>query len=285
MGHMSDLRFGARALGNILVRSDPAAIQHRLIDNRYGPAIAERRSDRNHLFLSQTRRKVEYIFIDVRCKVSRVLPQLEYRFEVTAYPDLVSRHLVHFDIFAVANNQPLISVEHAQALRHMTQSRIKPSILLVELLLSHFGFCDLDPNADIAAIVGAEMLVPKPSAIGHSVFSYCVPQPVHRDAIGEPFLLSSNRIEIMAGCDAGTDHFFPFQTNDTKMSCVWKHLVLMLVPKYQAIIRIEDNKASWHRVDDGQQSLMGALPLDLGLPQVANILMCCNPAAVTDGMP
>ena len=50
----------------------------------------------------------------------------------------VAREIVHLDVLAVADDDPLVRVEHDEALRHIVESRVEPGILVLQIVLAVF---------------------------------------------------------------------------------------------------------------------------------------------------
>ena len=89
----------------------------------------------------------------------------------------VRREAVDFEIAPVHDDQPLILVEHAEALDHVAEGRIELQVLGMQLLRNaqHFHFAqlhfgDVGTGADDAAVIGAFLGNQHPAAVGQLHF-------------------------------------------------------------------------------------------------------------------
>lgn len=124
--------FGALALGDVLMRSHPAAFAGRLIDHRDDAAI--RHFDFKCMDVAMIQRGAQIGLIllwVVRQRPGGVARDQQFA-DAAAAPDRAAQ-TVHGLVFAVPDHQPVLTVEHAQALRHIVQRKIAADILFVEL--------------------------------------------------------------------------------------------------------------------------------------------------------
>ena len=129
-----DLRLRLAPLGDVLVRTDPAAAGHRHVRRRDGAAVV-------HLLDRVARR------VDVRGAIAQILlggRPAPYADRDAPLDDLAARrprlHVVGAQtverrVAIVADDDPLLLVVHAQPLRHVHQGGIEQEIARPELLL------------------------------------------------------------------------------------------------------------------------------------------------------
>ena len=119
------------ALGDVLVREHAPAVRHQLLCNvddapvgkimhlGFDLAVFGEEIVREPLGLSRR----------VAAAGDAILQDLAH---IGAGPHLLGREAVHLRIERVANHEPLLAVEHGQALRHVVHGRIELRVLLLE---------------------------------------------------------------------------------------------------------------------------------------------------------
>ena len=120
--HRGALALGAAPLGDVLMRRHPAAVGHRPVDDQDDAPVGGFRLPRSWCSpcAIEARSSCRYSSI-LRAK----LPLRDAVFEQAGQRGAGLRHLgrqiVHFQVAPVADHQPLVAVEHAQALRHVVE--------------------------------------------------------------------------------------------------------------------------------------------------------------------
>src|SRR6185437_5412270 len=127
------LAAGPAALGDVLVRGDPAAVRHRLIDDGHDAAVIE--LDLQDEAAALAERFVQ--FLDVAVGIERERSRgdagIEQVAAAAADPDRAGTELVHVDVALVPHHQPVVGIEHAEALHHVVQGAFEQQVLFEQL--------------------------------------------------------------------------------------------------------------------------------------------------------
>ncbi len=116
MRHMRDALVGADAFGDVVVGREPAAGGTGLVLDLDQAAV--RGLDDGALGSPGIAQNVVAIGRDVTVERAGVMAMLDHVAEIGAGLHHVGRQPVHLDVAPVADDQPLVLVEHQQALRH-----------------------------------------------------------------------------------------------------------------------------------------------------------------------
>ena len=126
MRHVGDARFGAAPLGNVLIGRDPAAVGHRLMRHREGAAVRQTAEIGAGALLADQDLLLGADHAECEIGVGGALEQVADR-----RPGLhhVGRKREQVLEAAVADDQALRRIDHAEALRHVVQRRVEPLVL------------------------------------------------------------------------------------------------------------------------------------------------------------
>ena len=127
MRHMRDALVGANALGDVVVRCEPAAAGPGLVldfDQAAVGGLHDVALDAAHAVEDGVA-----IGIDVALERAGLVPVLDHVAEMDAGFHHGGRQPVHLDVAAIADDQPLVLVEHQQALRHGVERGVEPLLL------------------------------------------------------------------------------------------------------------------------------------------------------------
>ena len=143
------LRFGERLLGaispgDIFVGCDPAAIRHRAVADLKNATVGQ--FDHGVVRLLADREAVAPIEVFVfghGGEASRLEPQIDDLSQQHAWPHALRWQIVHVEVAAIADDEPLLAIEEAQALRHIVERGVEAAGDLARLRLlvkgSHLG--------------------------------------------------------------------------------------------------------------------------------------------------
>ena len=156
MREIGDARLGTPTLGDVLVRRQPAAVRHRMPQDHDDAAVAE---------LLDVGRSAELggdIFGRVCAdEIAADFAVVDDRFELRARLHHVFRQIVDLPVALVGDQNPMLRVEHAQALRHVLQRRGKPGVgFLQRVSAFHQGALDI-------LLLGDVVVDGDPAAVGH----------------------------------------------------------------------------------------------------------------------
>jgi hypothetical protein len=118
------------ALGDVLVRRDPAAARHRAMADMEGAAILQLHH-RIRRRVGDVDRAAPFEIVvgaHLRERAGR-MAQVDDLAQRDARDDDRRVELIHLDIALVADDQPLRSVEEAQALRHVVEREVEAQVL------------------------------------------------------------------------------------------------------------------------------------------------------------
>ena len=142
--------FATPQIGDVLVRRHPAAIRHRPMANPENAAVCQ--FDNGVVLLRADDKLLapgEIFFRGHRRMASRLKSQVDDLPERDAGFDAVQRQIVHIDVAAIADDQPLLTVEEAKPLRHVVERRIETVGDLARLGLFR-ECCDLGASRPLA---------------------------------------------------------------------------------------------------------------------------------------
>ncbi len=111
--HRIALQLGLPALGDILVRADPAAAFHRMIGHQQEAPTLGLYLVHDGAPLSDRRQKFLSVLLRVPRKRALGDPLLQHLGKRGSRLNVGRRQLVHIVILRIADDQPLRSVEHA----------------------------------------------------------------------------------------------------------------------------------------------------------------------------
>ena len=92
-------------------------------------------------------------------------------------------------------------------------------------------FGDIDANTDAAAVGGAALINPDPAVTAQMLLGRIAILLVAVEPLGEPFLLSPDRIKVMTALDAGTNGVGETPANRDPVDCGVVKLEEFLVEK------------------------------------------------------
>jgi hypothetical protein len=122
-------------LGDVLVGADPAAVGHRADRHFDGAPVGQRLLVNDRPPLCQQRKPARHQLVHrlgvdtAPHAVGENLPQGHAR------PDQVAVGVENLDVLLVADDQALVRVEHAQALRHVVEGGVEQQVLLAQRVL------------------------------------------------------------------------------------------------------------------------------------------------------
>ena len=137
-GHMRNLGFRLSALGNVFVGHDPSAIRHRLINDRNFALIRRFHDVRSFFAQRQLGQKRGPILLEIAKQMASLGAVLKEFGQRAAWFHDGAREIVHLYVLVVANKDPLVLVEHEEALRHIVECRIESGVLLLQIVLTAF---------------------------------------------------------------------------------------------------------------------------------------------------
>ena len=121
---VGDARLATLPLGDVVVRRHPAAACHRLVGHLDDAPVGEFMNDIDCLAVCQPGAQLVGELLRVVGEISGALLLLEHIDELGTGLGRIGEHPVDTQIAFVAHKEPLILVEHAQALRHVVERRI-----------------------------------------------------------------------------------------------------------------------------------------------------------------
>ncbi len=124
--------FGQKPLRDVLERRHEAAVGHRAMRDRKRGAVAERRDGGASQRLGDELALRRFGGVRVPVDGLRHAHDLAH---VHADGELAFRDFEHFRDALIEDDEPLLRVEHAQALRHVLQRRVEPLVLRRERAL------------------------------------------------------------------------------------------------------------------------------------------------------
>ena len=127
MRHMRDALVGADALGDVVMGGEPAAGRAGLVLDLDQAAVGG--LDDVALDASDAVQDVVAIGIDVAVERAGVGAVLDHVAEIDAGFHHRGREPIHVDVAAVADDEPLVLVEHEQALGHRVHRGVEPLLL------------------------------------------------------------------------------------------------------------------------------------------------------------
>ena len=141
MRHVLDLGLGDLALGDVFVRRDPAAALHALDGQRNRPPVGQLDRPRS---LRRVQQQVRDEPIRIAAEGSGFRPHLKQALRCCARLERVRRKTVHFRILPVRDDQPVVRVEHQQALTHVVDRGVKLNALFAHLPVGG-DVCHIEP--------------------------------------------------------------------------------------------------------------------------------------------
>ena len=130
---MLEFALGLFAFRDILMHRDPAAAFDRLVDDIDDAAVVQFDVEREALAFFE--RGAQFVIITTRVKRER--SRRNARFEQIAdggaAPDAFRIDVVHRPVSFVPDQQPILRIEHAQALNHIVERAVEAHVLLAEL--------------------------------------------------------------------------------------------------------------------------------------------------------
>ncbi len=116
-----ELLLGAPLLGDIDMSGDPTALGHRPVADGVDVAVAQHVLDVIWNALGDLAKPGLDVLLGVLRRHPGADPSFENRAQRSAGFDLFGTKAVHFAVALVADDQPLLGIEHAQSVRHVLE--------------------------------------------------------------------------------------------------------------------------------------------------------------------
>ncbi len=167
--HEGDARFRAPPLGDVFIGRDPAAIGHRLMNDRNDAAAAQ-------LLLIGAARMLADEFGLLGDQFGRALAdigarrdgELENLAEAHAWRQALGGRLEDFAEAAVDDHQPVRRIEEAETLGHVVERRVEADVRRLQLFLLVLQFADVAPDGDRAAVLRRALADAQPAPIAQA---------------------------------------------------------------------------------------------------------------------
>ena len=127
---MADARFGPDRLGDVLMGHDPSAADHGLVVDLNGAAIHQSDAIVRRLVLLADLAHLMAIAVEVGRRLIGARSIGDDLIERCALFGESVRQSIHLGEAPIADDQPALGVEHAQAVRHVVQRGIEALVLL-----------------------------------------------------------------------------------------------------------------------------------------------------------
>ena len=139
---MRDFGLGSPAFGDVLMGANPAAAEHRLVRNRYlddRPGCRDPIHDFPFRHLGD-----EFVAIStgIDLQVSDRGPMIEQFEQRAAWLHDLGRQSVHLDVAVVVDDDPLLRIEHDEALHHVLEGHIDFQFPRRQLVVDGFECAD-----------------------------------------------------------------------------------------------------------------------------------------------
>lgn len=134
--HVRDPLLRPLAFGDVVMGGDPAAVGHRMVENRDGAAVRQLDQPRHGGAGRKRFEHSRHVLVDVDGETSGGLAVFEKLAQRATGLHHVAGEAVHPDIALVADHQPPLAVEHQERLRHVVDGGLEPQVLRLELGLA-----------------------------------------------------------------------------------------------------------------------------------------------------
>ena len=112
---------------------DPAAIRHGLVHDGDRPPIHGLHDDLEFFPETELGRELGPVSIGVKNDLVSLDPVLQERLQGAAGPHDLARQIVHLEVTIVADDNPLVRIEHDEALRHIVEGGVEPGVLELQV--------------------------------------------------------------------------------------------------------------------------------------------------------
>jgi hypothetical protein len=148
-GAFAQSTFDVLVRGDVVVNGHPSAVRHRLVVDRDHTTIGQLVFRREGTAIGHLIDPCGDVFRRADRRHAGGNPRLEDRLQCRAPLYLVGAEPVHLRIAIVAHHEPLIAVEHRQAVRHVGKRGVQQMIALLKRLFGalQFGIGGQDPRA------------------------------------------------------------------------------------------------------------------------------------------
>ena len=264
--HVLDARLDVALLGDVLVRGDEAAVRHRLMLDHDGPAIAQL-GDPGHRYIVRGDRKhvADVVVVGVQAGGS---PVPHDALQSSSGLRQLARQAVQLGVLFVANQQALLAVEHAQALRHVLERGIELQVLDLELKLALPQQLVLTAELGVQLFALGDVLMrADPAAARYRMMDDVHGAPVAQlhqpdaaflllDQLQDAFdvALAIGTLDV-AGRKALFQHLAQMAAACGHLLREPVHLAIAVIYDQSALVRVEHDEADRHVVDGPQQLL------------------------------
>ena len=125
MRHLLDLSLGVLAIGDVLVRRDPAAVLQRVVDDGDRAAVGKQMLRRINFVLRQPLRAHGHVAIGILIDISGLYLIGEELAKRPSHGDQFGRESIYFCKPIVPDDQLVVAVIHRNALRNMTERGVE----------------------------------------------------------------------------------------------------------------------------------------------------------------
>ena len=261
VGHMLDLDLGLALLGDVFVGGDPAAARHRPVANLEGASVLQ---FDDAVLCYVGKRDIgapSQIFVARhRRKAAGFKAQIDDFVERRAGADSAARNIIHVDKAVVADDQLVVGVEEAQALRHIIDRGVELEVSYPQglfLLLAQFVL-SLETGVELFAL-GNVFVGRDPAAVGHRAHGVGDDPPVGEflnrgverdiatDTLTDIFVGGSAHLE--AEIEAMLDQFAGRRAGLHLFGREPVHLDVAAVAENHFALRVEDDNSERQIVD------------------------------------
>ena len=181
---LGERALGRLALGDVLVRRDPAAVRHRLEGDREGAAVDKLEEPRARRAVLDRRDQVGGVLLGAALRVDAGRePMGEEIVVARAGLGEIGSEPVHLGVARVADDEPALAVEHAQAVGHVVEggveAQIVPRQLAVDLLQRRVGRGETLLRLALGGDVAADAAVAEEGAVGGKARLAADLEPAH----------------------------------------------------------------------------------------------------------
>ena len=181
---LGERALGRLALGDVLVRRDPAAVRHRLEGDREGAAVDKLEEPRPRRAVLDRRDQVGGVLLGPALRVDAGRePMGEEIVVARAGLGQIGSEPVHLGVARVADDEPALAVEHAQAVGHVVEggveAQIVPRQLAVDLLQRRVGRGETLLRLALGGDVAADAAVAEEGAVGGKARLAADLEPAH----------------------------------------------------------------------------------------------------------